>query len=67
MARTAAVRRESGPLLTVPEVMAELRVGRTTVYDLLKSGRLRSLLVKGQRRIRRSALEDYLDEQERSS
>lgn len=67
MPRTAPVRRESGPLLTVPDVMAELRVGRTVVYDLIKSGALRSLLVKGQRRIRRSALEDYLDAQERSS
>lgn len=54
-------------LLTVPEVMAELRIGRNAVYDLMKSGRLRSFLIGSRRRIRRSALDEYIAAQERAS
>ncbi|MEV7395430.1 helix-turn-helix domain-containing protein, partial [Streptomyces sp. NPDC091215] len=32
-------------LLTVPEVMRRLRLGRSTVYDLIRSRRLRSLTI----------------------
>lgn len=38
-------------LLTVPEVMAVLRLGRCTVYDLIRSGRLESIKVGRSRRV----------------
>lgn len=38
-------------LLTVPEVMARLRLGRSTVYDLIRSRRLVSLTIGRARRI----------------
>jgi excisionase family DNA binding protein len=65
VARTAT--RTVDPLLKVPEVMAELRVGRNAVYDLMKSGRLRSLLVGSRRRVRRSALDAFIAAQEKAS
>lgn len=34
-------------LLTVPETMARLKVGRTKVYDLIRTRRLASLKVGG--------------------
>jgi excisionase family DNA binding protein len=36
-------------LLTIPEAAAALRVGRTTVYELFKSGLLGSVQVAGRR------------------
>lgn len=48
-------------MLTVPEVMATLKVSRWTVYELIRSGELTSVLVgKRCRRIPRSALEAYV-------
>ncbi|MEV8333339.1 helix-turn-helix domain-containing protein [Streptomyces niveus] len=38
-------------LLTVPDVMARLSVGRTKVYDLIRTRRLVSIKVDGCRRI----------------
>ncbi|WP_240140238.1 helix-turn-helix domain-containing protein [Streptomyces sp. MUM 178J] len=38
-------------LLTVPEVMARLKLGRSKVYDLIRSRRLISLKIDGCRRI----------------
>jgi excisionase family DNA binding protein len=38
-------------LLTVPEVMALLKLGRSTVYDLLRSRRLSSITIGRCRRI----------------
>jgi excisionase family DNA binding protein len=38
-------------LLTVPEVMMVLRLGRCTVYDLIRSGRLESIKVGRSRRV----------------
>ncbi|WP_330466732.1 helix-turn-helix domain-containing protein [Streptomyces longwoodensis] len=38
-------------LLTVPEVMTRLKVGRTKVYDLIRTRRLVSIKVDGCRRI----------------
>ncbi|MDT0307025.1 helix-turn-helix domain-containing protein [Streptomyces sp. DSM 44917] len=37
--------------LTVPEVMAALRLSRSKVYDLIRSGQLRSLTIGRARRI----------------
>jgi excisionase family DNA binding protein len=38
-------------LLTIPETCAALRVGRSTVFELLRSGELRSIKIRGARRI----------------
>lgn len=48
--------------LTVPEVMARLRVGRHKVYDLIRSRQLRSIKVGGSRRIPAVALAAYLSQ-----
>ncbi len=48
-------------LLTVPEVMATLKLGRSAVYDLIRSGRLPSLLVCSRRRVPDWALRSYVD------
>ncbi|MFJ9702158.1 helix-turn-helix domain-containing protein [Streptomyces fradiae] len=47
-------------LLTVPEVMARLKVGRTTVYDLIRTHRLPSLTIGRSRRIPVEGLRQYL-------
>ncbi|MFF7724454.1 helix-turn-helix domain-containing protein [Streptomyces luteogriseus] len=47
-------------LLTVPEVMARLRLGRSTVYDLIRSRRLVSITVGRSRRIPADALRDFI-------
>jgi excisionase family DNA binding protein len=50
-------------LLTVPEVMARLRVGRSTVYDLIRSRRLTSVTIGRSRRIPATALRDFIHDQ----
>ncbi|MFJ3504188.1 helix-turn-helix domain-containing protein [Streptomyces sp. NPDC090135] len=47
-------------LLTVPEVMTRLKVGRTKVYDLIRTRRLVSIKVDGCRRIPASAVGDFI-------
>ncbi|MER6035487.1 helix-turn-helix domain-containing protein [Streptomyces sp. NPDC001835] len=47
-------------LLTVPEVMARLKVGRSKVYDLIRSRRLTSLKIDGARRIPADAVQDFI-------
>ncbi|MFF8710272.1 helix-turn-helix domain-containing protein [Streptomyces sp. NPDC015184] len=47
-------------LLTVPEVMARLKVGRTKVYDLIRTRRLVSIKVDGCRRIPDDAVHDFI-------
>jgi excisionase family DNA binding protein len=51
----------SPDLLTVGEVMARLQLGRHTVYDLIRSRRLRSVLIGRCRRIPANALRDFID------
>jgi excisionase family DNA binding protein len=46
-------------LLTVPEVAAALQVGRCTVYDLLRTGRLESVRIGRLRRVRPEALREF--------
>ncbi|MFE2728153.1 helix-turn-helix domain-containing protein [Kitasatospora sp. NPDC059327] len=38
-------------LLTVPEVMARLKISRSTVYDLIRTRRLASITIGRARRI----------------
>ncbi|MER8233658.1 helix-turn-helix domain-containing protein [Streptomyces sp. NPDC094049] len=47
-------------LLTVPEVMARLKLGRSTVYDLIRSRRLTSITVGRARRIPVAAVRDFI-------
>jgi len=50
-------------LLTVPEVMARLRLGRSKVYDLIRSRRLPSVTIGRSRRIPASALREFISNQ----
>ncbi|MGX1482995.1 excisionase family DNA binding protein [Streptomyces griseus] len=47
-------------LLTVPEVMARLKLGRSTVYDLIRSRRLVSIPIGRSRRIPADAVRDFI-------
>ncbi|MBC9730894.1 helix-turn-helix domain-containing protein [Streptomyces sp. TRM68367] len=47
-------------LLTVPEAMARLTIGRSALYDLLRTRRLASLSIGRARRIPAHALADYV-------
>lgn len=47
-------------LYTIEEAMTMLRLGRTTVFDLLRSGRLRSVAEGRARRIPAKAIADYI-------
>ncbi|MDV6287094.1 helix-turn-helix domain-containing protein [Streptomyces rochei] len=47
-------------LLTVPEAMARLKIGRSALYDLLRTRRLTSLTIGRARRIPAHALDDYV-------
>jgi excisionase family DNA binding protein len=51
---------EVGQLLTIQEVMATLRVGRTTVYDLCRDGQLELVsLTKRKSRITERSLQAF--------
>lgn len=47
-------------LLTVPEVMARLKLGRSKVYDLIRSHRLASIKIDGARRIPAHAVTNFV-------
>ncbi|WP_329220625.1 helix-turn-helix domain-containing protein [Streptomyces microflavus] len=47
-------------LLTVPEVMARLKLGRSTVYDLIRSRRLVSITIGRARRIPANSVRDFI-------
>lgn len=52
---------EVRPLLVTPEEAAEiLRIGRSKVYDLIRTGRLRSVKVDGSRRIPMACLDEFV-------
>ncbi|MFH8729576.1 MULTISPECIES: helix-turn-helix domain-containing protein [Streptomyces] len=50
-------------LLTVPEVMERLKLGRSTVYDLIRSRRLVSITIGRSRRVPADAVRDFIDNQ----
>ncbi|WP_203231162.1 helix-turn-helix domain-containing protein [Nocardioides caldifontis] len=53
---------EMPPLLFTPEEIARLlHVGRSKVYDLLRTGELRSVKVGGRRRVSAKALADFVN------
>lgn len=47
-------------LLTVPEAMARLKIGRSALYDLLRTRRLASLTIGRAQHIPAHALADYV-------
>ncbi|MCX4966083.1 helix-turn-helix domain-containing protein [Streptomyces sp. NBC_00654] len=47
-------------LLTVPQVMARLQLGRSAVYDLLRTRQLASFTLGRARRIPAQALADFI-------
>ncbi|MFE2565051.1 helix-turn-helix domain-containing protein [Streptomyces mirabilis] len=47
-------------LLTVPQVMARLQLGRSAVYDLLRTSQLASITLGRARRIPAHALTDFI-------
>ncbi|PZT68957.1 excisionase [Streptomyces sp. SW4] len=50
-------------LLTVSDVMARLKVGRSKVYDLIRTHRLASIKIDGARRIPADAVRDFTQHQ----
>ena len=48
-------------LLTVNQVTELLSIGRTSLYKLLRTRRLKSVLIGSSRRIPLSAYEEYVD------
>ncbi|MFD7118996.1 helix-turn-helix domain-containing protein [Streptomyces sp. NPDC059922] len=50
----------SRELLTVPQLMARLQLGRSAVYDLLRSGQLVSITLGRARRIPTHTLTDFI-------
>ncbi|MGP8299838.1 helix-turn-helix transcriptional regulator [Streptomyces inhibens] len=51
---------DTSQLLTVPEVMEQLKFGRSKVYDLIRSKRLVSITEGRCRRVPANALHDYI-------
>ncbi|MBT2390621.1 helix-turn-helix domain-containing protein [Streptomyces sp. ISL-1] len=65
MAPPSAAALHPGPslapeLLTVPQVMDRLQLGRSAVYDLLRTGRLASITLGRARRIPTHTLADFI-------
>ncbi|MFC8708367.1 helix-turn-helix domain-containing protein [Streptomyces sp. NPDC057197] len=50
-------------LLTVPEVMARLKVGRSKVYDLIRTHRIASIKIDGARRVPADAVREFVQVQ----
>jgi excisionase family DNA binding protein len=49
------------PVVLTPEETARaLRIGRSKVYDLIRTGKLRSVKIDGSRRIPMSAIMDFV-------
>lgn len=47
-------------LYTVPQVIQMLSIGRTRVYDLIRTGELPSVRIGASRRVSASALEEFV-------
>ena len=46
---------------TIAEACASIGIGKTSIYELIAEGRLKSILAAGRRLIRRSDLEAFLE------
>jgi excisionase family DNA binding protein len=56
---------EQAMVFTVPEVADQLCVSKSTIYRLIRSGQIRTLKVGELTRVRRRALEQFLERAER--
>ena len=54
-------------LYTIPEVTEMLSIGRTRIYDLIRTGDLHSVLIGTSRRVPAAALDDFITNLERTS
>ncbi|WP_327296183.1 helix-turn-helix domain-containing protein [Streptomyces sp. NBC_01197] len=50
-------------LLTVTDVMGRLKLGRSKVYDLMRTHRLASIKIDGARRVPADAVRDFIQNQ----
>ena len=57
-------RKDMEPLLTIEEAGNYLKIGRSTLYSLLRRGELKSLRIGGSRRITIKQLVDFIDKLE---
>ena len=48
-------------LLRINEVAEYLRIGRTTLYQLIRAGEIKKIKVRGGVRVRRRDLERYIE------
>lgn len=48
-------------LFTPEEAARAIGIGRSKLYELLRSGRIESVRIGGSRRVPRQALEEYVD------
>jgi excisionase family DNA binding protein len=48
-------------LLTIPEVADELALSRSTIYELVASGRLETVRIGRARRVPRAALDAFVE------
>lgn len=60
IARLVAEAARPGQLLTIEEVMERLGVGRSTVFGLMASGRLRSVKIGRRRLVAEQAVVDFI-------
>ncbi|TSA48315.1 MAG: DNA-binding protein [Actinomycetales bacterium] len=51
-------------LLSIPQTAEALALSRSTIYRLINDGAIESIMVRGIQRIRPSALQRYLDNQQ---
>ncbi|MFB7911365.1 MULTISPECIES: helix-turn-helix domain-containing protein [Kitasatospora] len=49
-------------MLTIPDVMAQLQLGRSTVYDLIRTRRLPSVTIGRSRRVPAAAVRTFVAE-----
>ncbi len=52
-------------LLSIPQTAEALTLSRRTIYRLINDGAIETIMVRGIQRIRPSALQRYLDNQQR--
>ncbi len=57
---TTGSHRREGLLMTIPQVADELGIGRSSVYELIKSEELTTIHIGRSVRIPRAALEEWL-------
>lgn len=52
------------PVLTIRELCSLLRIGRNTAYDLVHSGEIKSLRIKGRIRILKESVIEFIEKEQ---